>query len=331
MDIKASKMSRLAGASCALVLASGSLLASEQALVLQTPTGELQGTLTVPADVSKPPVVLIIAGSGPTDRDGNTPLVAGQNDSLKLLAAALRDIGIASVRYDKRGVAASASAAHDESDLRLEHYVQDAASWVTHLANDARFSGVTLLGHSEGSLIGLLAAQHSPVTAFVSIAGPAEQASVALRRQLQGRLPPDLAQRSEAILAALETGRTVRDVPASLLVLYRPSVQPYLVSWFRYTPTIETAKLRVPCLIVQGETDIQVGVADAEKLHAANPRCVLRVIPGMNHVLKTVAADTDQQMASYADPTLPLASELVQVLAQFFDGQPMRAAATAPR
>ena len=331
MDTKASKMSRLAWVSCALVLASGSLLALEQALVLQTPTGELQGTLTVPVGVSKPPVVLIIAGSGPTDRDGNTPLVAGKNDSLKLLAAALRDIGIASVRYDKRGVAASASAAREESDLRLEDYVQDAASWAAQLANDARFSGVTLLGHSEGSLIGLLAAQHSPVTAFVSIAGPAEQASVALRRQLQGRLPPDLAQRSEAILSALEAGRTVRDVPAPLMVLYRPSVQPYLVSWFRYTPMAEMAKLRVPCLIVQGETDIQVGVADAEKLHAANPRCELRVIPGMNHILKTVSADTDQQIGSYADPTRPLASELLQVLAQFFEGEQVRAAAAVLR
>jgi len=324
-------MSRLAPITCALLFASGPLFASEQMLALETPTGVLHGTLTLPPGASKPSVVLMISGSGPTDRDGNTSLVAGKNDSLKLLAAALRDIGVASVRYDKRGVAASASAARDESSLRLEDYGQDAASWVSQLANDARFSGVVLLGHSEGSLIGSLAAQHSPAAAFISIAGPAEQAGVVLRRQLQGHLPPDLAERSDAILASLEAGRTVSDVPAPLRNLYRPSLQPYFISWFRYTPTAEVAKLRVPCLIVQGETDIQVGVADAEKLHAANSRCALSVIAGMNHVLKTVVADRDLQIASYADPTLPLASELVHVLAQFFDGKQMRAATAAAR
>jgi alpha-beta hydrolase superfamily lysophospholipase len=258
-------------------------------------------------------------------------MAAGKNDSLKQLAAALRDNGVASVRYDKRGLAASKDAARAESDLRFEDYVQDAASWITKLAKDPRFTGVAVLGHSEGSLIGLLASQRSPAIAFISVAGPAEKAPTGLRRQLQGRLPSELAVRNEEILRSLEAGRTASEVPPPLIALYRPSVQPYLISWFKYSPSDEIAKLQVPCLLVQGGTDIQVGVTDAEKLHAANKTCLLKVIAGMNHVMKAVPPDRQKQIASYGDPALPLDTELTQALAQFFSGEQMRAAFGAPR
>ena len=310
---------------------SSPLFAAEHAIELETPTGVIKGALTMPPGGSKVPVVLIIAGSGPTDRDGNTPMAAGKNDSLKLLAAALRDIGVASVRYDKRGTAASSGSARAESDLRFEDFVQDAASWTTKLAKDSRFTGVAVLGHSEGSLIGLMASQRSPALAFISVAGPAEKAAVVLRRQLQGRLPPDLAARNEDILQSLEIGRTDSEVPPLLLALYRPSVQPYLISWFKYSPADEIAKLQVPCLLVQGGTDIQVGVTDAEKLHAANKACMLKVVAGMNHVMKTVPPDRLKQIASYGDPALPLDTELTQALAGFFSSEQMRFSFGTPR
>ncbi len=307
-----------------LLCVSSLLFASEQPIELDTETGGIKGTLTTPAGASKTPVVVIISGSGPTDRDGNTPAPSGRNDSLKLLAAALESQGIASVRYDKRGVAGSVKAARQESDLRIEDYVQDASSWAVKLAADARFSGVVILGHSEGSLIGMLAAQSSPVRGFISIAGPAEKAAVILRRQLHGRLPPDLDARNEALLSALEAGRTSGDVPSALMALYRPSVQPYLISWFKYSPAQELTKLTAPCLIVQGSTDIQVDVSAAQALHSARKECELKVIPGMNHVLKMVAADRGKQVASYGDPTLPLAPELTKALEQFFSAVPVR-------
>lgn len=311
----------------ALLSGSYPLFASEQQVELNTPTGVIKGTLTMPPGASKAAVaVLIIAGSGPTDRDGNTPLATGRNDSLKLLAASLRDNGVASVRYDKRGIAASSGAARSESDLRIEDYVQDAAAWTTKLASDSRFGGVAILGHSEGSLIGLLATQRSPAVAFISVAGPAEKAAAILRRQLQGRLPIDLAVRNEELLTSLEAGRTSGDVPPPLYALYRPSVQPYLISWFKYSPTNEIAKLRVPCLLLQGGTDIQVGVSDAETLHAANKACSLKIVSGMNHIMKTVPLDREKQIASYGDPTLPLDTELIQTIAQFFSGAQLRSA-----
>jgi hypothetical protein len=291
--------------------------ATEATIDLITATGTIHGTLRLP-DVTVPvPVVLLVAGSGPTDRNGNSALTGGNNDSLKLLAQALAEAGLASVRYDKRGIAASRAAGPAEADLRFDHYVDDAAAWLRQLSGDARFTGVAIAGHSEGALIALLAAKLVPVSAYMSIAGPAEDAATVLRRQLQGRLPPALAQRSDSILAGLEAGDTTTDVPPELQALYRPSVQPYLISWLRQRPTDAIAGLAAPCLIVQGGTDIQVTRTDAVALHAANPSCELAIVEGMNHVLKAVPDDNVRQMLSYSDPNLPLAPEFVTAIERF--------------
>lgn len=195
--------------------------------------------------------------------------------------------------------------------------MDDAAAWVSQLARDARVTKTAIIGHSEGALVGLLAARRSPVAAYVSIAGPGERASALLRRQIAGRLPPDLSAAADKILAALESGAATSEVPPPLAALFRPSVQPYVVSWFKVTPTHELSALKVPCLLSQGTTDQQVQAADAQALKTAKPDCELSLVPGMNHVLKTVSADPARQLASYADPTLPAAPELVQTIANF--------------
>lgn len=280
--------------------------------------GRLAGTLQMPQAQAKVPVALIIAGSGPTDRDGNIAVLAGQNNSLKMLAEALAGIGVASLRYDKRGIAASSAALKGgEQALRFETLIDDAAGWIAQLRNDGRFSKVVVIGHSEGSLIGMLAAKKAGADAFISLAGIADDAPAILRRQLAGKLPPDLAQHNERILAALVKGEQAGDVPAALAALYRPSVQPYLISWFRYQPRQIVATLDMPVLVVQGDTDIQVGVEQAEALKAAQPRAQLAILPGMNHVLKTVPADPARQMASYADPALPLDPALAPTIQGF--------------
>ncbi|MFY0542011.1 alpha/beta hydrolase [Nannocystis pusilla] len=161
--------------------------AKSEPIVLATPTGDIEGSLLLPAGCSPFEVVLIHAGSGPTDRDGNS--VNMVNDALKLLAEGLAERGVATVRFDKRGVAASTAAGPaSERDLRLETYADDAAAWVELLAEDERFRGVTIAGHSEGALIGMLAAQRSPAVAFVSLAGPERPAAELLREQLAVRL-----------------------------------------------------------------------------------------------------------------------------------------------
>lgn len=178
-----------------------------------------------------------------------------------------------------------------------------------------------IVGHSEGALIGMLAAWTSPVQAFVSVAGQSDPAARTLRRQLDGRLPKELSQRSEAILRSLEAGQVAADVPPELNVLFRASVQPYLIFWFRYAPKTELRRLRQPCLLLQGTTDVQVPTEDAESLRAANSTCRLRIIEGMNHIMKLVPADAVKQMVSYGDPTLPISSELVSVIADFLKRQ----------
>jgi len=290
--------------------------AGDVEIVLDTPTGKLAGSLRLPAATGPAPVALIIAGSGPTDRDGNSAMLPGRNDSLRMLAEALAAKGVASVRYDKRGIGASAAAMGSESALRFETYIDDAAAWIARLKADPRFSRVAVIGHSEGSLIGMVAARQAGAAAFVSIAGPGAPLQTVLRRQLAAQLPPALSEENERILGKLEHGELAGDVPPLLAALYRPSVQPYLVSQFRYLPAERIAALAVPVLIVQGTTDIQVNVDDARALKAAYPQARLEIVDGMNHVLKLVPPGPTQ-LASYGDPALPLAPALVVALTSF--------------
>lgn len=293
-------------------------LPPEQSAEVTRADGTLLGTLQMPERGVPVPVALIIAGSGPTDRDGNSKVLPGRNDSLKMLAAVLAEAGVASVRYDKRGIGASTQAAKGgEVALRFETLVDDASAWIDKLKSDARFSKVIVIGHSEGSLIGMLAVRKSGAAAFISLAGPADDAATGIRTQLTGKLPPELAQESERILTALEKGQQVEQVSPALAALYRPSVQPYLISWFRHKPSAILATLTMPVLVVQGDTDIQVGVDQARLLKDAQPRAHLVIVPGMNHVLKQVPADMSRQIASYSDPALPLDPGLVAALRSF--------------
>ncbi|MEA2338577.1 MAG: uncharacterized protein QOE82_2584 [Thermoanaerobaculia bacterium] len=278
----------------------------------------LQSTLLLPKDTSKTmPLVLMISGSGPTDRNGNSPMLPGKNNSLRMLADGLASNGIASLRYDKRGVGESAGAMVAEADLRFETYVDDAVAWCEQLRKDKRFSAVIIAGHSEGSLIGMIAAKRCNAEGFISISGAGRAAADILREQLAGKLPPELATQSDAIMKNLEAGKTTEKTPPELAALYRPSVQPYLISWFRYDPAKSIAVLTVPVLIVQGTTDIQVTVDDAKRLAAANPKAKLLLIEGMNHVLKEVPSDRDKQIASYSNPDLRLAPEFLTGVVDF--------------
>jgi pimeloyl-ACP methyl ester carboxylesterase len=278
----------------------------------------LQSTLLLPKDTSKTmPLVLMISGSGPTDRNGNSPMLPGKNNSLRMLAEGLASNGIASLRYDKRGVGESAGAMVAEADLRFETYVDDAVAWCEQLRKDKRFSAVIIAGHSEGSLIGMIAAKRCNAEGFISISGAGRAAADILREQLAGKLPPELATQSDAIMKNLEAGKTTEKTPPELAALYRPSVQPYLISWFRYDPAKSIAVLTVPVLIVQGTTDIQVTVDDAKRLAAANPKAKLLLIEGMNHVLKEVPSDRDKQIASYSNPDLRLAPEFLTGVVDF--------------
>jgi uncharacterized protein len=313
----------LAATGCAVAAAAlpEFAFAMESDYRLLTATGTIDGTLETPS-ASPSPVVLIIAGSGPTDRDGNVSAYGVRTDAYKLLAGALGARGIASLRYDKRGIGASAAAMSSEKDLTFDTYVDDAAGWMRQLRADTRFTKIVVAGHSEGSLVGMLAAQRAPADAFVSLEGAGRPIAVVLREQLSTKLAPALYAQADAILNSLQHGKTVADVPPSLLAIFRPSVQPYLISWMKYDPAIEVAKLRIPVTIVQGTADIQTTLADAEALHAADPSSTLVVVPGMNHVLK-FAPDVSSQttiLKGYQDPTLPVDPQVVAAVASAANG-----------
>ena len=217
--------------------------------------------------------------------------------------------------------AGSVGAATKESDLKFTTYVDDAVDWLEWLRKDARFSGRIVIGHSEGSLIGILAAQRSPVTHVVSIAGAGRPIAQVLDEQLSRNLPPPLLADARRIVGELEAGRTVDSVPAPLMALFRPSVQPYMISWLPIDPAREAGRLTVPVLVVQGTTDVQVSAADAERLAKGNPRAQRELVDGMNHVLKEVR-EASQQTASYSDPSLALHPRLVEALSRFLGLRP---------
>lgn len=300
----------------ALLLGLANTVMAGDPIVLKTDGGELYGTLEVPKGAHAVPVALIISGSGPTDRDGNNPL-AGKNNSLKMLAEGLAAKGIASLRYDKRGIAESAAAGPKEADLRFDTYIEDAEGWGRLLIQDRRFVKLIIIGHSEGALIGAVACRGLGAQGFISIAGAGYPAFELLETQLKKNLPPGLLSESNRILDLLKAGTTTGKVPPSLMTLFRPSVQPYLISWFRYDPVLEVSRLTVPALIVQGTTDIQVGTSDAERLAKSNKLARLLIVEGMNHVLKSVPGDPELQMKSYNDPDLPVSQELVDKIGAF--------------
>lgn len=285
--------------------------------------GPLAGTLLRPAGVELPPVALILPGSGPTDRNGDQPGLGG--GMLRRLAEGLAEQGIASFRADKRGVAASAAGAVSESDLRIETYVADALGWRDLLDARQDLGPVILLGHSEGALIATLAAEAGGIGGLVLLAGAGEPIGRVITAQLAAaEVPADLQAAAQDIMTALRDGQAVPDVPDPLVPLFRPSVQPYMASWLRHDPAAVLAGLPagLPVLLVAGSTDLQVPPGQAELLAAARPAAQLLVVEGMNHILRHAPAERAANLATYVDPSLPLASELLPALAGFINGLP---------
>lgn len=287
----------------------------------------LSGTLMIPdkqAD-SAIPVVLIVAGSGPTNRDGNLGHI--QNNSLKYLAEGLATAGIASLRYDKRGVGESKSEAVHESDMRFSGNVADTLSWYDWLQKDQRFSKIILAGHSEGALVVTLTAQlreKSPtklkgVILLTGVGSPADQL---LKRQLlKVELPENLREEALTALAQLKKGNRVEQVSKELNAVFRQSVQNYLISWFALDPAKELARLTLPVLIVSGGQDLQIESSEAMKLADAAQYGQLLHIEAMNHILKPATGDKAENVASYSQPELPLAPDLMPALVRFIDTQ----------
>lgn len=293
----------------------------EQTIILKQVKGSLSGVLLSPQTTEKIPLVLIIAGSGPTDGDGNS-MQGFKPYSYKMIAEGMANKGIASFRYDKRGVGNSRSAMTKESDLVFDTYVQDACQWIDTLRHTNKFSKIIILGHSEGSLIGMIASQNRRVDTYISLAGTGRAIDEILNEQMKNQptpLPDSVVNEIKSNLLLLKMGQPIPKLMQSFVIisLFRPSIQPYMISWLKYTPTEEIKKVKVPTMIIQGTTDIQVPVSDAQLLAKAKPEAKLLLIEGMNHVLKDAPADRVENAKTYSDPNLPLSKGLVEGILDF--------------
>lgn len=258
-------------------------------------------------------LVIIVPGSGPTNRNGNN-YMGVKGNSYKMLATALTTHQLDIFTYDKRLIAQMKANQIKEEDGRFEDGVADLALIVDYFA--PQYSRITLVGHSEGALLAnLLANKSAKVTKFVSLQGPGTTADQIIYDQITQQFPA-LGSKIIEINAALKKGQTVENIPPMLQALYRPSVQPYLISWIQYDPSVEIAKIKQPVLIIDGDKDLQVPIKQGDLLSQANPKAKRVTLKNMNHVLKQIDKEEDN-MKSYGDPSFPLHSELVPTLISF--------------
>jgi uncharacterized protein len=277
---------------------------------------KLHTVLSRPDSEMNTPLAIIIAGSGPTDLNGNQPSM--KNNSLRYLSDALNKNQISTLRFDKRAIAKSAIKGLKESDLRFGDYVNDVVVLIEYFRQKG-FEKIYVIGHSEGSLIGMAALQETEAKGFVSVAGMGNSADILLKKQLEPKLPAELFSQAESVIDSLKSGNLVKNFPLQLVSLFRPSVQPYLISWFRYDPAILIRNLHCPVMILQGDKDIQVDIEEANILKSASSKGELVIIKNMNHILKIIAGDTKENMASYTDPNLPISEDLITSIVKFIN------------
>lgn len=275
----------------------------------------LAGTVTLPRERTAPvPVAVIIAGSGPTDRNGNSHLGPGivyRNNSLSQLAWRLAEQGIASLRYDKRVLPAT----RGQVDMAIEtfdNFAGDAAAAARSLERDPRFSFVVLVGHSEGAGLAVRAANGgAPVRGVILLAGLGRPFLTVLRSQLAVQLDSAMMLVYDSAMARYLRGDSTGPLAPGLQPLFQPVHRTYIRTSAEYDPPVEVARLKVPVLIVQGTTDIQVSVEDAQAMHRAAAGSTLVILEGANHVFKHVPGISQAaQLPSYTDPGLAIVPEL---------------------
>ncbi|MGJ5177895.1 alpha/beta hydrolase [Bradyrhizobium oligotrophicum] len=295
---------------CAAALALAALTSAASAEESAIRVGPIDAVLTTPAGVERPPVALLIAGSGSTDRDGNGPQL--KPATLKKLAEQLAARGIATLRYDKRGARGWKAEFGKPEDFRFKDYVGDATSLVDFLRG--KFARIVLVGHSEGGLVAILTARRTPVDRLVLLAASARRQGDLLKAQLEKQLPPDKLQPIVKAIDTIMAGQIVDPLPDGLRL--PPALQPAMASAFAEDPIDPLKQITIPILIVGGARDSQIARLDMVALAAAAPAAKSLWLPEMNHVLVDVANE-DENLSSYNDPDRPLDPDMVDAVAGF--------------
>jgi uncharacterized protein len=318
-------MFKIALASCCILAAMPANAGGSQAkgapreVTVAGPQGPLAGTMIELG--KKTPIVIIIPGSGPTDRDGNNPMGVAAA-SYRLLSEALATQGISSLRADKRGMFASKMAIADANKVRIADYAADANNWIAMIRKQSGRKCVWLIGHSEGGLVALATVQNRPdICGVIALATPGRKLAEVMREQLEQN-PANAPILPDALYAIteLENGRQidVSKMHPALQGLFNPAVQPFLIDLFSYDPARLAAAIKQPMLVISGGRDLQVAQSDADVLVKANPNATLVTIVDMNHVLKSVSTDGKAaNMSTYADPSIPVNPGLVRAITDF--------------
>lgn len=291
---------------------SQSEITSENILLMNDST-KLPGTLTYNKALKKQPLAIFIHGSGSVDRNGNPPSKTGAN-YIKQLSEALNKNNIAFYRFDKR------TASRDNmkflmKGISFNDFVSDIELVLNHFKNDDRFSDITLIGHSQGSLIGMLASTNN-TDKFVSLSGPSESIDNTMIGQIRKQNGDSIANIVKSHFKELKSTGKVEKIDLNLMAIFNPINQKFFSSWMAYKPTEEILKVNIPTLIINGTKDLQVFETDANKLYKAKPNSSLKIIKNMNHMLKTITQDADN-LKSYGSPDFPLSEELVNVITEF--------------
>ncbi len=321
-------MHRLIGAAVIACALSAPLAFAQEAMVGVDVGNDsfLYGSLLKPAGTDAVPFVLIVPAASPTDRNGNGVTPGATPNTYKLLAEALAARGIGSLRFDPRGVGGSAAAMGPEADLRLDTFVGDTVTWAKFLLLQPRVKCVVILGHAEGALIAALAAQQVKTCGVIEMAAVSRPAGDLIAEQLlaakdDGKMSEELYDQAVHILGELRAGRQVSDVPLALASLFRPSLQPYLMSWLNEDP-IAAEKGLSPLMVLQGDNDLQVPPEDGRRLANVSRAIRLVVLPGVNHVLKAAPADREANLATYKNPELALAPDVAPAIVNFIQHPP---------
>ena len=300
-------------------LSTGAMAGEPVELTAPGPEGDLSGTLIAPAEGES--LVLIVPGSGPTDRDGNSPMGI-TSASYRLLAEALAEKGIGSLRIDKRGMFGSKAAIPDANDVTIAAYAADVQAWAKVARAETGAECVWILGHSEGGLVALEAVQDDQgICGVLLVASVGRPFGTILREQLKAN-PANaiILEQAFSAIDRLETGERVNttNLHPGLQGLFNRDVQGFLIDAMSRDPAKLAENAKVPMLVVAGGKDIQTPVTDAKVLAEARPDAMLVVIDDMNHVLKAVEGDTRAaNLAAYSDSSLPIHPDLVDAVAAF--------------
>lgn len=272
----------------------------------------IDGTLLLPKNEDKSKLAIIIAGTGPTDRDGNQNFM--NNNSLKKLAEALSDQNIATFRYDKR-IVKQIQKRKIDPNITFDNYVEDAIAVVDYFKKDDKYSEIYIIGHSQGSLVGMLAAKNR-ADGFISLAGAGQSIDEVITEQI-GNMDPSLIEGTQKAFESLRKGELTDKYPPALGTIFRADIQPFIMNWMQYNPQEVIKSLEIPCLIINGTKDLQVSVQEAQFLKEAYSLSELKIIENMNHVLFIIEGDELENSKSYNESFRPISTELVSAVSEF--------------